>query len=302
MLQQTQVITVKPYFDRFIERFPTVEALSQSDLDSVYESWAGLGYYSRARNVHKAAKEIVKLGGYPSTREGWLEIPGVGPYTAGAILSIAFGKPEALVDGNVERVFSRLFRISRSRLGEKNYKEEMWTHARRMVSDAYASKLRPSDLNQAWMELGATLCTPKNPKCESCPIQNGCQAFKASEVSNYPEKKKRAAKVQVKEKRHAWILSSGKKSQVLFSRIPEGEWRAGLWDLPTIRPKSGKKIGTIQTKHVVTNHEILRTTEVWVVVSSQFGKSGEWDSFDAPKLPLGSAPKKVLQAIREKFF
>lgn len=305
MLQQTQVITVKPYFDRFMDRFPSVEKLARANLDEVYESWAGLGYYSRARNVHQAAKRIVDAGDFPSTRDGWLEIPGVGPYTAGAILSIAYGQPEALVDGNVERVFSRLFRISRSKLGEGATKVALWGHARRMIASAFSKGLRPSDLNQAWMELGATTCAPKNPKCEVCPIARGCGARAKGEVALYPEKKKRAEKVLVKEKRFAWISRGKEDSEILFARIPEGEWRAGLWDLMESAPKRGKRLGSVESKHVVTKHQILRTTEVWEFTRKNAPKTGaqqQWDSMHSPKLPLGSAPKKVLQLIRERFY
>jgi A/G-specific adenine glycosylase len=170
-----------------------------------------------------------------------------------------------------------------------------------MVGDAYSKGLKPSHLNQAWMELGATICTPKNPKCELCPISKGCAAFKTGTVLKYPEKKKRAAKVRVEERRHAWLIT-GKSPQILFSRIPEGQWRAGLWDLPPQAPKKGKRIGRVESKHIVTNHEIIRTTEVWELQKSSTRVTGKWDSFHSPKLPLGSAPKKVLQLIRERFF
>ncbi len=192
MLQQTQVVTVLPYFERFIKTFPRVEDLARADEGAVMKAWAGLGYYSRARNLHRGAKMIASAGGtksgFPSTKEAWLEIPGVGPYTAGAITSIALGHPEPIVDGNVERVFARLRRLGRS--SEVKYKAHLWELSRSAVVRAHAAKLSPSDLNQAWMELGATLCTPKNPRCGVCPIRPDCHAFKNDEVASYPEKKK----------------------------------------------------------------------------------------------------------------
>jgi len=146
MLQQTQVVTVIPYFEKFIARFPTVQALAQAPEEDVLLHWAGLGYYSRARNIHRAAKIIDQAGCFPSTREGWLEIPGVGHYTAGAILSISLNQPEAILDGNVERVLSRARRVSRMK-GDSFYKERLWRLSRIVVERAFDLKIPPRAAN-----------------------------------------------------------------------------------------------------------------------------------------------------------
>ncbi|MDP9349789.1 MAG: A/G-specific adenine glycosylase, partial [Gemmatimonadota bacterium] len=157
MLQQTRVETVKPYFRRWLERFPTLAALAEAPQDEVLKAWEGLGYYSRARNFHRAAREVVERygGEVPGDAAAFRALPGVGRYTAGAVLSIAFGRPEPVVDGNVRRVFARL-------LDDPDPAEgALWALAEALVPGA-----RPGDLNQALMELGATVCVPRNPRCE----------------------------------------------------------------------------------------------------------------------------------------
>jgi A/G-specific adenine glycosylase len=310
MLQQTQVITVLPYFERFMATFATVEDLAAADDETVMKAWAGLGYYSRARNLHAAAKEIVRRGGtsrgFPRTKEAWLEIPGVGPYTAGAITSIALELPEPIVDGNVERVFSRLRRLARS-AGEAVYKENLWELSRIAVTRAHAEGLSPSDLNQAWMELGATLCTPKNPACLLCPIRAECRAFADEVVEAYPEKKKRAAWVAISEVRVALVdLAAGK---IYVEKTAPGEWRAGLWDFPSSKTGAalaGKKrpLAEIETRHVVTNHKIARKLRVFAGSSSTVPggakAAGRWVSMREPEVALGSAPVKGIRRILER--
>ncbi len=300
MLQQTQVITVVPYFERFLNAFPSVESLARASSDAVMKQWAGLGYYSRARNLHLAAKKIVNEG-WPKDRDGWLAIPGVGPYTAGAILSIAGNQPEALVDGNVERVFSRLRVLDRKKLGEVEYKKNLWDLSLNAVVRAHRGGIAPSVLNQSWMELGATVCTPKNPKCHLCPIRSECLAFKGGRVEEFPTKKKPKEWILVQEKYYA-ILSSNLKS-VMLTQNQAGEWRAGLWDFLKAKPKKlrGEFLGEILSSHVVTRHKIKRTTEVLVLKKGQ-KIAGEWISLQKPNVALGSAPKKVLQLILERFF
>ena len=299
MLQQTQVITVVPYFERFLKAFPTVEKLARASDDAVLKQWAGLGYYSRARNLHAASKKIVDQG-WPGDRDGWLNLPGVGPYTAGAILSIAGNLPEALVDGNVERVFSRLRILDRRKMGEVAYKKYLWDLSSSAVMRADGRGIAPSVLNQAWMELGATVCTPKNPKCNLCPIRSVCMALREDRVGDFPTKKKPKEWILVQEKYFA-ILSSDLKS-VLLSKNTSGEWRAGLWDLLKEKPKKfkGRYFGEILSSHVVTRHKIKRTTEVYVLKKGE-KIPGEWVSVQDPQVALGSAPKKVLQLISERF-
>ncbi|MBC7386097.1 MAG: A/G-specific adenine glycosylase [Cryobacterium sp.] len=299
MLQQTQVVTVVPYFERFIAEFPSVEHLARADSESVMKAWAGLGYYSRARNIHQGAKTIAQKG-FPKTKEGWLEISGVGPYTAGAITSIALGLPEPIVDGNVERVFARL-RILRRSLGDAPYKTSLWWLSGEAVATAHAAGLSPSDLNQAWMELGATVCVPRKPQCGLCPISIDCEALKAGIAELLPEKKKRPEVKILEESRVA--LVDVIREKVYLEQARTGEWREGLWDFPKA---GGEFVGVkrgdeIITKHVVTNHRITRALEVRVVDSESRAVRdypGRWISMNDPEVGIGSAPKKGIAAIR----
>jgi A/G-specific adenine glycosylase len=312
MLQQTQVVTVLPYFERFMTAFPRVEDLARADEETVMKAWAGLGYYSRARNLHAGAKLLVGGGasgaagrGFPTTKEGWLEIPGVGPYTAGAITSIALGQPEPIVDGNVERVFARLRRLARS-AGEAEYKSHLWALSRAAVERAHSDGLSPSDLNQAWMELGATVCTPKKPACLICPIRAECAAFAKGDVEAFPEKKKRAAWVEIAEERVA--LVDPRAAKVYLEKVAAGEWRAGLWDFPTAPPKgmasSKSALGAIETNHVVTHHKIRRKLRILEARATDARPSGDvegrWVSLENPEVALGSAPREGILRIRER--
>lgn len=312
MLQQTQVATVVPYFERWMERFPAVTDLANASLETVLGLWSGLGYYSRARSLHEAAKLLKNLapGDWPCTREEWLKLPGVGPYTAGAVLSIAWNLPEALLDGNVERVFARVFGISRSRLGERLYSRRLWALARALLHRATQRYgLAPRALNQAWMELGATLCVPKGiPLCQACPLQKACHAFRTNSQGLYPEKKPKPLPVVQTEHRH-WIVHSPTGSFLMEQSQP-GEWRAGLWDFPTQIPSSfGVKkypLPIQKTHHVVTHHRITRFTHFWqvkealgnpqvllpVLPSTAF----RWVSPNAWRtLPMGAAARKSIE-------
>lgn len=311
MLQQTQVITVLPYFDRFMTAFPSVEILAAAPEEAVLKAWEGLGYYSRARNLHRGAKQITQAGDFPRTKEAWLSIPGVGPYTAGAITSISLGVPEPIVDGNVERVFSRLRRMSRA-VGEVKYKAELWELSKRAVEKAHAEGLSPSELNQAWMELGATVCTPRNPSCELCPVVRECGAKRADEVENFPTKKKRTDWLSVNETRVALLDLPG--GRVYLEKTAKGEWREGLWDFPKGLPKNLEKniilhpLGEVETKHVVTRHKIKRHLKIFSLPASAAktksvinALSGRWISVRIPEVPISSAPKKGMQALIERY-
>ena len=321
MLQQTQVITVIPYFERFIGRFPTVGKLAQASEEDVMTHWAGLGYYSRARNLHRGAKMIVEAGGFPKTRDTWLEIPGVGPYTAGAVVSIALDHPEPILDGNVERVLSRVHRVGAGGAKE-NVKEKLWKLSQVFVSTAHENKIKPSVLNQALMELGATVCTPKNPKCSACPLTGICRARATDEIELYPAKKKKKEWIAVKEQVHCFVNDEGK---VLLEKRKEGQWRSGLWDLPEEVPfssrQTGKKVGLIQTQHIVTRHKITRETSVYrlekkrgLQAAESLGiLSGEkvwrWESLEKllgsngtrPAIAVGSALKRTLSRVLARF-
>ncbi|MEL6177984.1 MAG: A/G-specific adenine glycosylase [Myxococcota bacterium] len=187
MLQQTQVATVIPYFERWMETFPTLADLAAAEQEQVLQLWSGLGYYRRARMLHRAAQELVAAGQLtlPDTVPELLKISGIGRYTAGAIASIAFNRPAPIVDGNVIRVFCRLFAIAGDPRSTDNQKR-LWALAQEMVPEE-----EPGAFNQALMELGATVCTPKKPACLLCPVQGHCQALAQGRVSMLPEARKR---------------------------------------------------------------------------------------------------------------
>ncbi len=301
MLQQTQVATVLPYFQKFIERFPTVESLAQADQSDVLLHWAGLGYYSRARNLHLAAKQIVERGEFPSDRENWMALPGVGAYTAGAILSIAYNQVEALLDGNVERVLSRLRCIPRESTGRMSpYKVRLWSAAWRAVRMANSiAKVEPRILNQALMELGARICTPKKPACLVCPLRSQCKAFLRGEVLLFPSPKPKKKWVAVEEQRV--LVWNSKTEKVAVVQAPEGAWRAGLWDLPesfVTADASPEFQGEVEIRTVVTQHKITRRVKVFR--ASEFAAVDQWAwvNPDAPEVALGSAFKKSWKAAR----
>lgn len=187
MLQQTQVATAKPYYERFLKKFPTAKELAEASLDDVLKLWEGLGYYARARNMHKAARLIVAdcEGVLPSSAKELLKLPGIGKYTAGAITSIAFGLDEPVLDGNVVRVLSRLFRV-RKNPKETTTQKKLWSLARQLVPEGEAGLL-----NQALMDLGATVCVPKQPRCSICPLHEVCEARRHDEQNELPFKGKR---------------------------------------------------------------------------------------------------------------
>jgi A/G-specific adenine glycosylase len=220
MLQQTTITAVKPYFEKFLVAFPRVEDLANAQLDDVLSLWAGLGYYARARNLHACAQAIVAAGGFPSTREGLSAFVGIGPYTSAAIASIAFDYPSVPVDGNVERVLSRLLRISDPLPASK----PIFRDAARQFEDPH----RPGDFAQALMDLGSTVCTPRNPKCEVCPWSSACLAKKAGDAETYPRK----APKKVKPVRYGTVFVHVNEAGVLVTRRPETGLLGGMLEVP----------------------------------------------------------------------
>lgn len=225
MLQQTTVVTVGPYFMKFIGKWPRIEDLAAAEQDDVLTAWAGLGYYARARNLHKCAKAVVADfdGRFPSDEGALLSLPGIGPYTAAAIASIAFDKPAVAVDGNVERVVSRFLGIEDPLpLSKPSIKAGAALLA--------AGNDRPGDFTQAFMELGATVCTPRKPKCGLCPWQNTCRARKAGNAEELPrkmpkpEKPKRFGKV--------FFIRNAKGQILIQKRLEKGLYQ-GMYQLPT---------------------------------------------------------------------
>jgi A/G-specific adenine glycosylase len=231
MLQQTQVATVIDYYHRWLERFPTVESLAASDQEQVLELWAGLGYYRRARFLHESAQMLVEdyNGELPETFERLQELKGVGPYTAGAIASIAFGQPVPVVDGNVERVLSRLQVIEgdpKSTANQKVY----WAMAEELVDPK-----RPGDFNQAMMELGATLCTPSSPSCMLCPVREHCHGFRLGSPEDFPDVASRSRQKPVDVATCiVWRETDGVREYLTLRRPTDG-LLGGLWEFPSVQ-------------------------------------------------------------------
>lgn len=224
MLQQTRVETVIPYYERFLERFPTVDALATADEDDVLREWAGLGYYARARNLKRAAELVARDhgGALPRDADALRALPGVGRYTVGALRSIAFRERAAIVDGNVKRVLARL-------LAEPELPEA----ANWELADALVPSAHPDQFNQALMELGATVCTPRNPQCPQCPISAACQAYEAGTPEEFPAPRKRT-KVREVQATAAVVERMRPRHTLLVVRRPRRGLLGGLWELPAI--------------------------------------------------------------------
>lgn len=222
MLQQTQVAAVIPYYKNFLKTFPTVQSLASADLSKVLKVWEGLGYYSRARNLHRASQIILKRfgGKIPDNPKDLLGLPGVGRYTAGAILSIAFNQEVPILDGNVKRVLSRLFAVSDP---PKKTEKILWEYSASLIPEGHASSF-----NQALMDLGATVCTPKNPSCFQCPLKRLCKSYQLGEPERFPTRvtKKRIPRIEAVA---AVIQKSGK---VLLKQRPTKGLLGGLWEFP----------------------------------------------------------------------
>jgi A/G-specific adenine glycosylase len=304
MLQQTQVTTVIPYFERFITRFPTVKDLAKAPIEEVYKLWAGLGYYSRARNLHKGAEHIHQ-NGFPKVQAEWLAVPGVGNYTAGAVCSIALNQREAIVDGNVVRVLSRVYKIGYQKNGEAIRDAKftaIWEKARELVA---VKSVEPRSLNQSLMELGALVCKPKNPQCEICPIQKFCLG--QNEWEKYPAPKAKKIWKPVQESK--WILTrgTGTRVEVYLEENSNTGWRKGLWDFPNSGSVPSLQKGNFNVKltdqfllnYVVTNHKVSRQHQVFHVKSSDDEKTskmaGKW--YKLEELP--GVPSPVAKALKK---
>lgn len=230
MLQQTQVTTVIPYFERFVKSFPTLKHLAQASDDQVMQHWSGLGYYSRARNLHKTARIIeTEFGGqFPQDPEVIETLPGIGRSTAGAIASFAFGQPTAILDGNVKRVLARCYAIE-GWPGNGKVLKALWQRA-----ETNTPKQETSAYNQAMMDLGAVVCTRTKPNCPDCPLSKRCLAYHSNSIEQYPGKKPKKARPS---KTVYWLISINETSDqtkvLLHKRPPSGIW-GGLWALPEI--------------------------------------------------------------------
>jgi A/G-specific adenine glycosylase len=276
ILQQTQVKQGWAYWERFMRRWPTVEELAAASEDEVLREWQGLGYYSRARNLHTAARQIVAFGAFPATIDGLRKLKGVGDYTAAAIGSIAFGLPAAVVDGNVYRVLARHFGID-TPINTTEGKKEFAALAQELLLTALNKEGQGADLfNQAMMDFGATQCTPSSPHCLKCPLQETCVAFRADRVAALPVKLK-TLKVKERYLTYIYIRCHG---ETAIRRRPAGDIWQGLYeplnlDLGAMPPAKfqGRRIAT-RVKHVLT-HRVLYA-DFWL-----------WEVDERPALPEG---------------
>jgi len=233
MLQQTRVDTVAPYYERFTERFPTLASLAEAELDDVLHAWAGLGYYSRARNLHAAARRVMNdcNGQVPDSVDRLRALPGIGRYTAGAIASIAFGRRAAVLDGNVKRVLARLYSIERS-IDEAATLAALWN-----LSEELLPSRSPGDFNQALMELGARLCTARSPRCGVCPLRPHCAAAERGLAETLPVRSAKRPPREVSAAAAAIRL----RGRFLLLQRPRRGSLGGLWEMPTVEASPGAR-------------------------------------------------------------
>jgi A/G-specific adenine glycosylase len=307
MLQQTRVETVVPYFERFLARFPDVEALAAADEAQVLAAWSGLGYYRRARGLRAAARILVArhAGRFPGRREEARALPGVGPYTAGAVLSIAYGRSEALVDGNVARVLARLFVLDEP-VDSGPGRARVWELARALVPRETRVRERgPGAWNQALMELGARVCTPRAPDCAHCPLGALCAARAQSRVAELPHGAPARATLSVRLE----TLLVERRGALLLVRRPEAGRMAGLWELPTreLAPHRGlwparyavvglqgrAELGHVT--HAITHHRIRVLVRAGRLRSGSTPAGAGWFSRRRwAALPLTGLTRKIL--------
>ena len=280
MLQQTRVAAVLEHYARWMQRFPTVQDLAAAREQTVLALWSGLGYYHRARRLHQAAKVIARQrqGEFPRTAEAWRELPGIGRYTAAAIASIAFAEPIAVVDGNVERVLGRLF-------GRTQGRESAWQQAESLLDRA-----RPGDFNQAMMELGATICTPRAPKCLVCPVHDWCQSRGADAPIPQPARQR---------KQLHYALARKGDSVLLVQRPADSARMAGMWELPEISPvKSGTEI-LAKFRHSITDtdYEVSVLPAPAAMLRSLHRNARWFTRAQWKKLALTGLARKVLRKL-----
>ena len=313
MLQQTTVAAVIPYYERFLQRFPRLPDLAAASLDDVIQLWAGLGYYSRARNLHQAARQIVSAfaGRFPNQFDDLMTLPGIGRSTAGAILSLAFDQPVPILDGNVRRVLVRLFAWEENPRSSRAEKQ-LWSWAERLTPVE-----RPHDYAQAIMDLGATLCTPGTPNCSLCPLDSLCVARQRGLSELLPQKPQKKV---VPVRHQAALLISFEKTLRVVQRPPEG-LLGGLWEFPVVSVPEDSSAGQAvcswldsaglqqkvefigEIRHIYSHFRL--TLEVYVVtVTDQDAAthlSGRWCPVDdLPALPLHGAHLKALQLYRQR--
>ena len=273
MLQQTRVAAAIPYYERFLARFPNAAALAQAEETEVLGLWSGLGYYSRARNLHQAAKQIVAAGGFPRDYAAIRDLPGIGDYTAAAVASIAYGLPYAVVDGNVRRVAARL-----TNSADPDAQD---------IANRLLDRGNPGQSNQALMELGAVVCLPRAPLCEACPLKRDCEAYRQGTQGELPPKRARA----VVERIRKTLLLIERRGKILL--VPSSRVR-GFWDLPEPfeGARAGRKIG--EFRHTILNRQYH--FEVRAAEGAKIPKGGIWWTEEHPA-PLSTTTKKAFRVV-----
>jgi A/G-specific adenine glycosylase len=289
MLQQTRVEAVLPYYEAFLKRFPTVEALAEAPEPAVLAMWSGLGYYSRARNLHRAARDVAAAGAFPKDYAGIRALAGVGDYTAAAIASIAFDLPFAAVDGNVLRVIARVSNDPGD-IGASSTRRRFQVTADELL-DKRRRLCNPGDFNQAMMELGATICLPRNPKCLLCPVRGCCAANEAGTASELPIKLKRATR----RTESVSVVIVRRRGRILMQQRPADAMRmAGFWELPALDDLAG--IDGLEW-HGSVRHSIVDTDiEIRIHSGSVRGTPAgmSWIAQNHKEIPITTITRKAL--------
>ncbi|MEY2667455.1 MAG: hypothetical protein RJA59_93, partial [Pseudomonadota bacterium] len=310
MLQQTRVQAVVPYYRRFVARWPTLEALAAADDGEVLAAWSGLGYYARCRNLLAAARTaLARHGGLPASLPELRALPGFGPYTAGAVGSIAFALPAPALDGNVARVLSRLFRVEGDQ-GTPKVKLRL-----RGLAEDLVDRARPGDLNQALMELGATVCLAGTPRCDSCPVARSCEARTAGRTREIPAPRRRAAPARMV----LALVRVERGGRLLLRRAPPGELFPGMWGLPgLVVPEGEDPAGFLRRRagpdlglRVEVGEELASLTRVLThrrlelrvlggrlrgALPREGGGWGFTSEDEASRLPASTAMRRVIEA------
>ena len=288
MLQQTTVKTVIPYFERFMNRFPTVESLAEADINEVYLYWQGLGYYSRARSLHRTAKQIVNeyQGEFPTNKEAVLKLKGIGPYTAASFLALAYNQPETVVDGNVIRIICRLYHLTEP--------VEKILPLIRQQAEKLTDKKSPADYASAIMDLGALICTPKNPQCLLCPLKDYCISKSTTDLEAIPNKKKSQKPLK---SGNVYVITNPQ-GEVYIKQRQEKGLLSGLYEFPWSEEELfatfPKTDTNVEVTHVFTHFKLV--LHIYKINHQTIAGEGIWVKIaDLTKYPFSTLMKKVIQ-------